>query len=366
MARSTVHANVRACQVRETVSGGHEAATHAWVVAEVGRLMHLPVHDERCAAGAGAFCVPDDTLTTAQAEQLGVHAAADLLGGVVPYAFVATKAISHPLIEIDAQSPDGWQPDLGAALASATLPGYAAFSAADARRAYARLCDGGPVRLKLPHGVGGLGQALLGDAQALDTALATLPAHALREHGVVLERHLQQPTTFSVGETHCAGITIAYCGTQSVTRDGSGREAYGGSELQVIRGTLDTLLEQPLPPRQRTAVMKARDYDRLVAAAYPGFYASRRNYDVIEGLLADGSIACGVLEQSWRVGGATPAELAAVAAFQQSPTLQRVVAATVERYGAHPPPPAGAQVYYVGEEPRTGLLTKYRYMRSVT
>ncbi|MBB5878427.1 DUF3182 family protein [Xanthomonas sp. 3498] len=364
MARSAPHAQVRACHLREAASAGHEAATHAWVVAEVARLMHLPLHEEGCAAGACAFCVPDETLTTAQAEQFGVHAAADLLGGVVPHAFVATKAISHPLIDADTQAPDGWQPDLGVALASATLPGYTAFSAADARRAYARLCEGGQVRLKLPHGVGGLGQVLLGDAQALDAALAALPAQELHQHGVVLERHLHQPTTFSVGETHCAGVTIAYCGTQSLTRDSSGREAYGGSELHVIRGTLDTLLEQPLPPRQRTAVMKARDYDRLVAAAYPGFYASRRNYDVIEGLVPDGSVACGVLEQSWRVGGATPAELAAVAAFQQSPTLQRVVAATVERYGAHPPPPAGAQVYYVGEEPRTGLLTKYRYMRS--
>ncbi|MET0550872.1 MAG: DUF3182 family protein [Xanthomonas sp.] len=364
MARSAAYSNVRACHVREAAFGGHEAATHGWVVAEVARLMGLPLHQEGCAAGTCAFCVPDETLTVAQATQIGVHAAADLLGGVVPHAFVATKAISHPLVDGDAQVPEGWQPELGAALASATLPGYTAFSAADARRAYARLCEGGQVRLKLPHGVGGLGQVLLGDAQTLEAALATLSAQALHRHGVVLERHVHQPTTFSVGETHCAGVTIAYCGTQSLTRDGSGREAYGGSELQVIRGTFDTLLEQTLPPRQRTAVMKARDYDRLVAAAYPGFYASRRNYDVIEGVVPDGSVACGVLEQSWRVGGATPAELAAVAAFQQSPTLQRVVAATVERYGAHPPPPVGAQVYYVGEEPRTGLLTKYRYMRS--
>ncbi|MBB6368760.1 DUF3182 family protein [Xanthomonas sp. PPL568] len=365
MAGPAAYANVRACHVRDAASGGHEVATHAWVVAEVARLMRLPLHEDPCAAGTCAFCVPDDTLTAAQAQQLGVHAVDDLLGGVVPYAFVATKAISHPLVDADAQAPDGWQPDLGMALADMTLPGYTAFSAGDARRAFARLHAGGPVRLKLPHGVGGLGQVLLGDAQTLDAALATLPAHELRQHGVVLERHVHQPTTFSVGETHCAGVTIAYWGMQSVTRDGSGREAYGGSELHVIRGTLDTLLEQPLPPRQRTAVMKARDYDRLVAAAYSGFYASRRNYDVIEGLLADGSVACGVLEQSWRVGGATPAELAAVAAFQQSPTLQRVIAATVERYGAHPPPPSGAQVYYVGEQPRTGLLTKYRYMRSV-
>lgn len=358
------HSNVRAFHLRGSSPEGHEAVTHAWVVAEVARLMRLPLHDDRVAAGVGGFYVPDETLTAAHAAHLGVRSAADLLGGVVPHAFVATKAISHPLVDADAQAPAGWQPALGAALAAVTLPGYTAFNAADARRAYARLRQGGPVRLKLSHGVGGMGQVLLDDASALEAALARLPAAELTRHGVVLERHLQQPTTFSVGEMHCAGVTIAYCGTQTVTRDGRGREAYGGSELHVIRGTLATLLEQALPPRQRTAVMKARDYDRLVAAAYPGFFASRRNYDVIDGVVQDGTSVCGVLEQSWRVGGATPAELAAVAAFQQAPTLQRVIAATVERYGAQPPPPAGAQVYYVGEAPQIGLLTKYRYMRS--
>ncbi len=105
--------------------------------------------------------MPDDTLTAAQAQQLGVHAVDDLLGGVVPYAFVATKAISHPLVDANAQAPDGWQPDLGMALADMTLPGYTAFSAGDARRSFARLHAGGPVRLKLPHGVGGLGQGCL-------------------------------------------------------------------------------------------------------------------------------------------------------------------------------------------------------------
>ena len=47
------------------------------------------------------------------------------------------------------------------------------------------------------------------------------------------------------------------------------------------------------------------------------FFASRRNYDVVAGLDARGQRRCGVLEQSWRVGGASPAELVALAAFLQ-------------------------------------------------
>ncbi|KLD80017.1 DUF3182 family protein [Xanthomonas hyacinthi] len=358
MAPSAAHDHVRRCSVRTHPPGGHEAATHAWIAAEVARLMRLPLQD--ASAAQRGFYVPDDTLTAAQAQHLGVRVAADLLGGVVPHAFVATKAISHPLVDPGAAAPQGWNHALGAALAAATVPGYTAFAAADARTAYARLCGGGQVRLKLPHGIAGQGQLLLHDAPALDTALDAAAATDLAQQGVVLERQLDRSTTFSVGEVDCAGMTIAYYGTQSATADGAGHETYGGSHLFVIRGTLDALLERALPPPQREAVLKARHYDRCIAQAYPGFYASRRNYDVIDGIAQDGTRLRGVLEQSWRIGGATPAELAAIAAFQREPALHAVVAATVERYGAAALP-AGAEVYYTGEDPRVGRLTKYRY-----
>ncbi|WP_369942198.1 DUF3182 family protein [Xanthomonas medicagonis] len=358
MAPFAAHAHVRRCNVRAHPPDGHEAATHAWIAAEVARLMRLPLHDPGRAGSA--FYIPDDTLTAAQAQHLGIGSAADLLGGVVPHAFVATKAISHPLVADDAAAPAGWQHTLGTALAEATLPGYTAFSAADALVAYARLCGDGQVRLKLPSGIGGHGQLLLRDAQALEAAVAAVPAAELAQQGVVLERHLDRSTTFSVGEVDCAGMTIAYYGTQSSTDDGRGGEAYGGSQLFVMRGTLEALLARTLPPSQREAIAKACHYDRCVAQAYPGFYASRRNYDVIEGLAEDGTRLCGVLEQSWRIGGATPAELAAVDAFQREPALQAVVAASVERYGALALP-AECEVYYLGEDPRVGRLTKYRY-----
>ncbi|UKE47408.1 DUF3182 family protein [Xanthomonas cerealis] len=359
MAPSAAHDHVRRCSVRLHPPGGHEAATHAWIAAEVARLMRLPLQD--AGAAQNGFHVPDDTLTVAQAQQLGVRMAADLLGGVVPHAFVATKAISHPLVDPGAAAPQGWNHALGGALGAATVPGYTAFSAADARVAYARLCGDGQVRLKLPHGIAGQGQLLLHDAPALDAALDALAAADLAQQGVVLERQLDRSTTFSVGEVDFAGMTIAYYGTQSPTADGAGRQTYGGSQLFVIRGTLDALLERAVPPPQRQAVQKARHYDRCVAEAYPGFYASRRNYDVIDGITQDGTRLCGVLEQSWRIGGATPAELAAVAAFQREPVLLAVVAATVERYGAVALP-ADAEVYYTGEDPRVGRLTKYRYV----
>jgi hypothetical protein len=66
-----------------------------------------------------------------------------------------------------------------------------------------------------------------------------------------------------------------------------------------------------------------------------------------------------VLEQSWRVGGATGAELAALELFHHHPERDRVHARCVEVHrdpGALPP---GALVYYQGEVPDVGKLTKY-------
>lgn len=50
-------------------------------------------------AVAGEYFVPIDTLVGAEAcRALGIFGEEDLFGGVVPYGFVATKAITHPLV----------------------------------------------------------------------------------------------------------------------------------------------------------------------------------------------------------------------------------------------------------------------------
>lgn len=352
------HQQVLSVVVRDHPASGHEAATHDWVAAEVARLMGLPYAGHGDAVAAG-FYVPDETLTVAQARRLGLRGMHDLLGGVVPHAFVATKVVTHPLVGEQAAAPSGWNRGLGQALVAATVPGYSAFSLDDACIAYARLAAGGPVRFKLPTGVGGLGQRVITDAVQLHEALHEVGPDYLATHGVVLERHLLRPVTFSVGEVHCAGMCIAYYGTQTAVRDRQGMEAYGGSDLFVVRGTLAELLDGDLAPDHRDAVAKAHVYDRFIAQAYPGFYASRRNYDVIAGTDRDGLRCSGVLEQSWRVGGATPAELAAIDAFQRDPALRSVAASTREQY-ALVAPPSDAQVYFAGDDARVGPLTKYR------
>ncbi|KRG46725.1 hypothetical protein ARC20_04605 [Stenotrophomonas panacihumi] len=351
---------VHALRIRDTPEGGHERATHDWVARRVAQLLRLPyagVARDAQGVAEGAYFVPDDTLDAPTASRLGIADRGDLLGGVVPHAFLATKVIAHALVDSPAATIAGWNAAAARVLAAHALPGYTAFSAADARRAHELLAREGGVRLKLPTGVGGRGQWLIEDAPMLDVLLAQLPEGYLARHGVVLEMHLARLATFSVGEVEFGGQSIAYHGTQSTTRARDGHEVYGGSDLEVVRGTLEALLEAPLPPLQRQAVVAAHAFDRALRQAWPQLHLSRRNYDVACGEDVHGRPRCGVLEQSWRVGGATPAELAAMTAFARDPALARVRAATRELHGQRAP--SGAEVYYDAEDPELGPLVKY-------
>src|SRR5690606_17171091 len=90
-----------------------------------------------------------------------------------------------------------------------------------------------------------------------------------------------------------------------------------------------------------------------------GFIASRRNYDIASGIAPDGTRRIGVLEQSWRIGGATGAEIAALEIFAANPLAKAVRASTVELYGENVEVPDGAAVYFRGRDPVVGFLTKY-------
>ena len=60
------------------------------------------------------YLVPTDTLSRAQLAALPqVDPNDPLFGGVVPYAFVATKAITHPLPHPGASAPKGWSTEFG-------------------------------------------------------------------------------------------------------------------------------------------------------------------------------------------------------------------------------------------------------------
>lgn len=312
----------------------------------------------RQAAGPVYF-VPSQTLSHEQAASLGIHGPDDLYGGVVPHRFVSTKAITHPLVAANATAVAGWNPAFAEQVRDAVLPGYTVFNLDDARQAGLRLLAHGPLRVKPVRATGGHGQSVARDAAQLQQLLSGVDSNELAAHGLVLEQDLAELRTFSVGQVRVARLVASYFGSQRLTRNNKGDEVFGGSQLTVVRGDFDALLASEPEPEVAHAIEQARCYDAAVQACYPGFYASRRNYDVLLGRDAAGRWRSGVLEQSWRVGGATGPEIAALEAFRSQPQRALVRAASVEIYGDSPEPPAHATVYYRGTDPRVGLLTKY-------
>jgi len=305
------------------------------------------------------YVVPHDALLTSEAAAIGVHGPRQLFGGVVPHAFIATKAITHPLISRDAVAPEGWSHACAENIRDAALRGYTAFDRGDARVAATSLLRHGPVRIKSVTGIGGAGQHLVRAAPDVDAALKAVGDDELAASGVAIEEHLDNSVTYSVGHVTCGGIAIAYCGTQTTVLNPRGHEVYGGSTLDVVRGTFDDLLAAGLPQERFEAVELARTYDAAAFAAYPHAYASRRNYDVLFGRDATARLRAGVLEQSWRIGGASGAEVMALDAFRRDDARKRIRCATVETYEDDCVVPQGAFVYYRGVDAHAGPLTKY-------
>jgi len=306
------------------------------------------------------YFVPSDTLVgEALPNALGIAGHDALFGGVVPHPFVLTKVVVHPLVEPTAAAPPGWQHAFAGQVAHAVLQGFSAFSRDDACRAGLRLLEQGPVRLKPVRATGGRGQEVVRDRQALEDRLAAMDAAELAQHGLVLEENLENPVTYSVGQVHVGRAIASYYGCQRMTTDNQGEKVYGGSDLTVARGDFDALLALSFPEEIRLAVEQARSLHRAVVDSFPGFFASRINYDVAQGAGSGGRWCSGVLEQSWRVGGASGAEIAALEVFEEQPERRAVNASCFEIYGEGVVPPPNACVYFSGVDASVGPITKY-------
>ena len=338
----------------------HQKATVADIARKVAALMDWAFGGEFdvCTRyGQRLYFVPVHTLLAHEARALRIRHHDDLFGGVVPFPFVATKAIVHPLISGDARCPPGWSHDFPERVRNAVLPGYTAFSLADARQAAAKLLALGPIRLKPGHGIGGRDQRMVSSQADLESGLQDLNPANLERDGVGVELDLAEATTYSIGQVRVAGLEASYCGTQTTTTDNTGASAFGGSDIVVVRGGFDALADLPLEPGAHTAIEQARAFD-AATAAFSGMFASRRNYDAVRGRDAAGSWRSGVLEQSWRLGGASGPEIAALAALRTHTALRAVRARSVERYGSTSAP-AHAIVHFSGIDSHLGALTKY-------
>ncbi|HEY9212417.1 MAG TPA: DUF3182 family protein [Ancylobacter sp.] len=308
----------------------------------------------------GGYAVPTETLVGhLLAGRLGIQSEEDLFGGLVPYAVLAGKAITHDLVNADALRPEGWSPAFSDAVHGVTLRGTSVFDRRSAAQAGRALLATGPIRLKPAWADGGHCQHVFDDVGALDAALEAMDANELQSLGLVVEEDLHESTVYSIGRLRLGNRVFAYFGHQETTRDNCGQTAYGGSTLTVFPGDLDELLDRPMEAPVRQAVEYARAYDHAALRHLPGLIASRRNYDIIAGLGARGDPRLGVLEQSWRIGGASGAEIAAVEAFHADPALACVRASCAERYGARHEAPEDSIVYFHADDPEVGPLIKY-------
>lgn len=340
----------------------HEHAVHCKLAQHLAALLHTDVVDAAPDDSGNLYYLPTTTLIDPALQRpLGITSITDFFGGMVDHPYMATKAISHPL-PANASFPPGWTNDFARHASDALLKGYTVFSTADALRAAPLLLQDGPLRVKPVRATAGRGQVVIDDIAALDALLQDMDPDELALWGLVLEENLGQVETFSVGQALVAGIVCSYYGVQSLTRDHQGESVYGGSDLVLVRGGYDALLQLELEDPLRLAITQAHTYEHAAIQSFPGFLASRRNYDVARGLTAQGSTRSGVLEQSWRIGGASSAELLALRAFADDPALQRIRASTHEVFGEGQLP-ADATLFYQGDDREVGRICKYARIR---
>ena len=309
------------------------------------------------------YFVPHRTIVGIDvAARIGIHTADDLYGGVVPYGYLATKAITHGLVAHRAKCPPNWSNAFSDTIHDAVLPGYTAFSVDDAQLAGKILLKDGPVRIKKVLAAGGEGQSVARIPEELASMVATINSDELTCFGLVLERNLENAMTYSVGQVQIDDLTASYYGTQYMTDDKRGNPCYGGSDLVIVRGGWDQLLSRDLPNNFRLAVCQTVTYDRALKF-YPDVIVSRRNYDVGQGTDSNGNFLSGVLEQGWRIGGASGREVAALLAFRDDPGLQVVEASSYERYGENIETPEECLIQFDGIDPKFGPMKVFTVVK---
>lgn len=314
--------------------------------------------------GRDLYLLPTQTIVgAANAQVLGITGPDDLWGGYVEHDFICTKAISHGLRSHQAHAPQGWSPLFSERVRNVVLDGLSVFAVEDARPAAEHLLYSGPIRLKPVHACAGRGQEVIKSLDAFDEILARPDMAQQFSEGVVLEQDLRDVVTHSVGQSFIGDKVLSYCGDQYLTHDGQGEEVYGGSNLLVVQGGYEQLLALELPDDVRLAIEQAQVFDQAADEAYPCFYASRRNYDIAQGLDSSGKRRSGVLEQSWRMGGASSAEVAALQSFVNDPGMPAIRVSSVETYTDQPLPADAIEVYR-GPAETSDFLLKYVTVKS--
>src|SRR4051794_3637876 len=125
----------------------HEKAalTHvASAIAQIKKYDLAHSYNDALRRSGDVYFVPDEALLRDEAAELGIRSANDIFGAVVPYPFIMTKAITHRLVDHEAERPEGWCTAFPELIGDAVLPGFTAFSPRDVVVAARTLLSMGP------------------------------------------------------------------------------------------------------------------------------------------------------------------------------------------------------------------------------
>jgi hypothetical protein len=282
------------------------------------------------------YFVPDDALTHARASRSGIASADDLFGGVVPHAFVATKAITHGVRDPDARAPDGWSHAFNARVEGAVLRGL---PRSRATTRWPRCASSSTRRRAASSAATASAAGASRWSRSVDEAAQVLDAiddATLADTGIVVEENLRDVTTYSVGLVAAGGMTLSYCGTQRTVRNGMGHDVYGGSTLACVRGGFEALSTLDLPDDARKAVALRAGTTRPRSRRTDG--CSRRAATTTSRRArprtARRASACSSSRGAWAARAAPRCR--ALEAFSADPGCASVRASTVETYRAHP------------------------------
>lgn len=281
----------------------------------------------------------------------------------------STKAQVHLPVSGDTV-PSWYDHGLPAYLQETTVPGYSCFTPDAMEAASGRLLDEFPrIRFKDPNGFSGEDQVIVSSEQEfaefeerLDSDLRSRLGFGLKDYlakyGYVIEANLEREVkAWSLTVTRTPDEIYTSFGriVESAAELPSGEvfQEYAGTSSVVVRGDPSSLLRLPeggldvydpvradehirLTPTPSIVNAALRHAEALHRWEEDGIYRSRTNVDILTGTLVrrDGSeeLIAATVEDSARIGGASPAEILGITALRNNPDAPYVVRSTRHSY----------------------------------
>lgn len=290
---------------------------------------------------------PHKSLPVSAGEELGVTSQNQIFGSVIEPIY-AEKSIFHPLINKPEVAPRNFPHKFPKQLfeSKATLPGYTVFCLDDALSAFELLkLQGVVVRLKDPQGSSGTKQLIVASRTEVEEFVKSIDPSKLKALGLVLESNLINSSdpkaalrAYSAGWTVIDGKIYSYIGEQMFGETGT-VDRYLGTKLYMVRGTTNNLIDFA-KEKKLQSILQCLSKVKRAMVFLPYLIGSRINFDFLVGipetLPANRYIKerTYVVEQSFRVGGATPAELLGIQYLNTHKNAEIVTAISRVHYGS--------------------------------